>query len=385
VSTAAQEEPESAKAAAEPPPSALLERLAASTEPPPVRHPEAPGATEQSPAKAGPGRVSRAISTLLKLGVAFGLIAWLWKSGAIDFARVAAAARSPSWFVQVIALLFASISVITIRWWLLLRIEKIDLPLTDALKLTLVGHFWNNVLPGAVTGDVVKMYYLGKKSPEKKAEAYATVMIDRVIGLAALVYLAFFAALFNMSFVLAPDHEKLKLTFYGNALLVIGFTVAILALVLGIGRKSNLADRIRGSRLPGIEGFRRGYRTLIRLGERPWTLFASFALGMVSHVLLVVVGIISARTLGEGTLGNTTYGFLIPVGLLVNSIPIGLPGGLGAGEKAFQELFLWAGGGETLGAGIMLLMRIAQLTWGGVGGVLYVFDRKALAPREDAA
>jgi uncharacterized membrane protein YbhN (UPF0104 family) len=333
--------------------------------------------------KASPGKT--AFWTLLKLGVAFGLIAWLWKSGAIDFARVGAALTNVAWFTQSFLVIFASISVITIRWWLLLRLERIDLPLTDALKLTLVGQFWNTVLPGAVTGDVVKMYYVGKKSPEKKAEAYATVMIDRIIGLAALIYLAFFAALANTSFVFAKEHERLALTFYGNAILAVGFTLGILALVLGIGRRSTFADRIRGSRLPGIESFQRGYRTLIRLGEHPGTLFASFALGMLSHALLVVVGIISARTLGEGTLATSTYGFVVPVGLLVNSIPIGLPGGLGAGEKAFQELFTWAGGGVTLGAGVMLLLRISQLTWAGVGGVLYIFDRKALAPREESS
>jgi uncharacterized protein (TIRG00374 family) len=348
----------------------------------PHAEPPAPAAEIEPPKEAAPARKSSVLATLLKLAVALGLMTWLYRSGAIDFARVAAAVRDPAWLSQSVAVLFASISIITIRWWLLLRMEEIDIPLTDALKLTLVGHFWNNVLPGAVTGDVVKMYYLGEKAPGKKAEAYATVMIDRVIGLAALVYLAFFAALTNLDFVFAPDHTKLKLTFYGNALLALGFTVGILALVLGVGRKSSFADKIRGSSLPFVASVRRGYRTLIRLGERPSILFASFALGIVSHSLLVVVGIISARALGEGTLGTSTYGFVVPVGLLVNSIPIGLPGGLGAGETAFKQLFTWAGASETLGAGVMLLLRIGQLIWGAVGGVLYIFDRKALAPRE---
>ncbi|MEZ0231016.1 MAG: YbhN family protein, partial [Planctomycetota bacterium] len=303
-------------------------------------------------------------------------------SGAIDFPRVASALQNTTWISQTLATLFCSIAIITARWWLLLRVEQIEIPLTDALKLTLVGHFWNNILPGAVTGDVVKMYYLGRKAPDKKAEAYATVMIDRVIGLAALVYLAFFAALANLDFVFAPGHGQLKLTFYGNAFLALGFTVGIFALVLGVGRRSGFAEKIRGSSLPGLEGFRRGYRTLIRLGERPGILFLSFALGLLSHSLLVLVGITSARALGETSLGISTYGFIVPVGLFVNSIPIGLPGGLGVGEASFKQLFLWAGAAETLGAGVMILLRIGQFAWGLVGGVVYIFDRKALAPAE---
>jgi uncharacterized membrane protein YbhN (UPF0104 family) len=337
---------------------------------------------------AGKGSRARSVvTTLAKLGVAFGLIYWLWRRGAIDFGKVGDTVRDPVWLAECSGLCLAGMVIITIRWLLLLRLEGIDLSVFAALKLTFVGQFWNSVLPGAVTGDVVKMYYIGKKSPDKKAEAYATVMIDRVIGLAALVYLAFFAALLNKDFVFAAGHEKLKLTFYGNALAAAGFTVGILALVLGFGRKSSFADRIRGSRLPGIEHARRGYRTLIRLGERPGILVASFALGVFSHSLLVIMGIISARALGEQRIETSTYGFIVPVGLFVNSIPVGLPGGLGVGEEAFKKLFEWAGGGVTVGATVMLLMRIAQTAWALVGGVIYVFDRAALAPAqgEDAS
>ena len=348
---------------------------------------EEPLEPEPSPEKdsGGPGKkASNAFWTVVKLLVALALMGYLWRSGAIDFAAVGAAVTNPSWFVPALLIAFASIAIITVRWWLLLRLEQIELPLTAALKLTLVGQFWNNVLPGAVTGDIVKMYYIGGKSPDKKAEAYATVMIDRVVGLAALIYVGFFAAMTNRDFVLAPDHTKLRLTFYGNTILAIGFTVGILALVLGVGRKSSFAEKLRGSRLPAIDGIRRGYRTLIRLGERPSILFASFALGMLSHGLLVLIGIISARALGEDSLALSTHGFVIPIGLLVNSIPIGLPGGLGAGEKAFQELYVWAGAAATLGANVMLLLRIAQFGWGLLGGVIYIFDRAALAPSHRA-
>ncbi len=348
--------------------------------------PAPPLDTELSPEKNSgeppKKKASNAFWTVVKLLVALALMVYLWRSKAINFEKVGSAVVNPSWFVPAVLVAFASIAIITIRWWLLLRLEKIEIPLSAALKLTLVGQFWNNVLPGAVTGDIVKMYYIGKKSPDKKAEAYATVMIDRVVGLAALIYVGFFAAMTNQEFVLAPDHQKLRLTFYGNTILAVGFTVGILALVLGVGRKSSFAEKLRGSSLPAIDGIRRGYRTLIRLGERPSVLFASFALGMLSHALLVVIGIVSAHALGETDLALSTHGFVIPIGLLVNSIPIGLPGGLGAGEAAFGQLYSWAGAVAELGASVMLLLRIAQLGWGLVGGVIYIFDRKALTPQE---
>src|SRR5581483_5137105 len=139
VSTAAESEERPATAAPAPPVAPPPPLVA----PPPLIA-AMPDVAEEKKPKKGSSR----LATVLKLLVAGGLIAWLYRSGAIDIEKVADAAKSPAWLTQTIAVLFASISIITIRWWLLLRLEGIDIPLTDALKLTLVGHFWNNVLPG---------------------------------------------------------------------------------------------------------------------------------------------------------------------------------------------------------------------------------------------
>jgi uncharacterized protein (TIRG00374 family) len=345
---------------------------------------DAPGSLPPPPEAAvapEPPKPSRVLGTIVKFVVAAAIIGFLVYTKKIDPAKVGRA-MTPVWIAESLALVFACIVIISVRWWLLLRLEKIDLSIVDTVKLTLVGHFWNNFLPGAVTGDGVKMYYIGRKYPALSAEAYATVVIDRLIGLAALVYLSFFFALGNLDFVSA--HAELRLTFGGNCLAAAGFTVAIGALVLGVGRKSSFADKLRTSKLPGIHSFRRGYRSLIRLGENPSILLASFALGVCSHALLVVIAVTAGQALGENTLSPSTYFFLVPVGLFVNSIPIGLPGGLGVGEGAFGLLFQWAGDvsstGASHGGDIMALLRLSQLAWGTVGAAIYVFDRKTLAP-----
>lgn len=383
MSAEAEDGPE---APAAPPPAATTPLPAAPASPalapssPPATPPVAGSAPERSSTKR-----SSHLGTVVKLGFAglvFGFLVW---KGAIDPKKVGHAAFTASWLVQVSALLFASISIITIRWWLLLRLEKIEVSLVAALKLTLVGHFWNNVLPGAVTGDFVKMYYIGKLYPNLKAEAYTTVVIDRIVGLAALVFLSCGCALGNLDFIFAKGHEPLQYTFYGNALAAAGFAAGILFLVLGVGRKSSMADKLRQS-LPWLESVRRGYRSLIRLGDNPKVLAQSFLLGVVSHALLVCVAIISGRALGETTMATATYYFVVPVGLFVNSVPIGFPGGIGAGEAAFDQLFKWAGGldegGQVCGGNVMLLLRVGQLIWAIVGAVVYVFDRKALTPQE---
>ncbi|MBI3726479.1 flippase-like domain-containing protein [bacterium] len=335
-----------------------------------------PSAPEDGP----PKKKGSIVWTLLKLAFAAGIVTFLVLKGAIVPSEVAGAFRTPTWFLEALLLVFACIVIITERWRLLLRIEGIELSFKDAFKLTIVGQFFNNVLPGSVTGDLVKMYYIGRKNPELRAEAWATVMIDRVVGLAALVYLAWASALVNMDFVYAPGRGPLVLTFYGMCTAVAGFTGVILFLALGVGRKSGFADRVR-SRLP--ESVRRGYRAFIRLGERKMTLLASFLLGVLSHTLLVIIGMkIGQDALGDTDLSWKSYFFVVPVGLFVNSVPIPVPGGIGVGEGAFAKLFEWAGA-TIKGGNVMALFRVTQFAWGLVGALVYAFDRRALAPVQD--
>jgi len=65
----------------------------------------------------------------------------------------------------------------------------------DALSLTFIGYFFNNFLPTAIGGDVVKGYYLSKKKSDKIA-SYTSVFIDRAIGLFTMVLMATTALIF---------------------------------------------------------------------------------------------------------------------------------------------------------------------------------------------
>ena len=60
--------------------------------------------------------------------------------------------------------------------------------------LSWIGNFFNVTLPGAVTVDVVKGYYVIKSEREDgRTRAFMTLLIDRFVGLFGLVAMAFFA------------------------------------------------------------------------------------------------------------------------------------------------------------------------------------------------
>ena len=80
------------------------------------------------------------------------------------------------------------------RWYLLLRLQSIDIGLGAAIKLTFVGFFYNNFLPGSVGGDVLRAWYVTKHTP-KRLEAVLSVFVDRAIGLGGLLVMAIIAYL----------------------------------------------------------------------------------------------------------------------------------------------------------------------------------------------
>ncbi len=93
-----------------------------------------------------------------------------------------------------LALILLIFPIQAVRWRLLMRCRGMDVPLTKALRLTMVGLFFNFCMPGMTGGDVVKAYYAAKGSDARGA-AVMSVVFDRVAGLLGLILLAGIAGL----------------------------------------------------------------------------------------------------------------------------------------------------------------------------------------------
>ena len=76
------------------------------------------------------------------------------------------------------------------RWGVLLRVQGIRISQFDLFRLTLIGVFFSNIIPGSISGDLVKIAYLMRYAGERKAEAILTIALDRIIGLSGLFLVA---------------------------------------------------------------------------------------------------------------------------------------------------------------------------------------------------
>jgi glycosyltransferase 2 family protein len=74
-----------------------------------------------------------------------------------------------------------------IRWQILMRVQGMFMSWRRATMLFFVGLFFNLFMPGYTGGDFARLYYLMREFPGKRKEAILTVVMDRLIGVAALM------------------------------------------------------------------------------------------------------------------------------------------------------------------------------------------------------
>jgi uncharacterized protein (TIRG00374 family) len=335
-----------------------------------------------------PSKLRKVLLTSLKLGLAIALLGYLFSKGDLDPQTLKQPTSSPLTLVALLGIVVVSISLSGVRWWILLGGEGIEVRLRTAVKLTWIGHFWNMVIPGAVSGDAVKMFYVGQLVPkEQREESWSTVFADRVIGLVALISLSAVAALASMDLIW--PRPKLKATFLLMLSILALTAVGAVLLALGVGRTWRVTAWLR-EKLPFGESLARAYQTLFRLTKRPKRIAAAYGLSPVAHCLSVTNAFLLGRLFTDALQG-LQYFALVPIALFSNAVPL-TPGGMGIGEKVLSDLFTWAGAGaappgELAKAGVSVMVWLRLVFWVAAiaGGVLYALHKREAAPSGEPA
>ena len=132
------------------------------------------------------------IKTLLKFGFAIALLYWLITSGKLDLSLIRKSFEvGPQWIIAFFLVLTQSI-LGAYRYKLLLetKAEK-ALGFFQVLRINYIGLFFSSVLPGAVTGDIIKLVYVKKLDESLSKTFLVTVtLLDRIVGLAGLLFLS---------------------------------------------------------------------------------------------------------------------------------------------------------------------------------------------------
>ena len=318
--------------------------------------------------------VSGFAKTALKIIFAVALIAWMVREDALSFN--AFKALSSPWLVAFcIGCGFAQIFINNYRWLLLLRGQGFETTVQRTLKLTLIGTFFNFAMPGGVGGDVVKGYYMLQHHPDQRLAAAVSIFMDRLTGFFIMIATAFTAVLLNSSQVLG--NPKLAAVGTGVTLLFFGFVV-FYAISLSRLLQASWAQKLFAT-LPGGRTLHHIYSAIHAYRKDPRALLTAMAVSVLGQAAIVAFVIAVAHALGESSIPLSVFIFIVPVGLVVQALPIS-PAGIGVGQAAFYFMFnLYLGHESQLGPTAMTVMQMVSLLWGLVGAYFYLTLRKPAA------
>jgi uncharacterized membrane protein YbhN (UPF0104 family) len=291
------------------------------------------------------------------------------------------------------ALYSAAVVLTLLRWYILVRAQELPFRVYDALRLGLVGVFFNTFLPGAVGGDVVKAAALAREQ-SRRTVAVATVVMDRAIALWALFwFVALIGGVFWLTGQLEGPSAQTSKVIVTVAASVVGVTT-VGWLVLGLlpaHRAERFACRLQ--KLRGVGGpAAEFWRAVWMYRCKQASVAAVMGVSWVGHVGFVLAFWCSARVLWSEELGPipslTQHFLLVPIGLVMQAL-VPTPGGAGGGEWGFGKLYALFGAAEANGVLGSLVQRVIMWTLGLVGYVVFLRmsagGRPAAAPRLKAA
>ena len=262
------------------------------------------------------------------------------------------------------ALTILPVFLLAARWQLFIRQQGISVSNRNVFFLTWAGQFFNTVLPGNTGGDFVKIFHLCRIAPHRKAGAVASVVIDRLTALAALLALA------ACSLVRQPIPELPRGWSLPAWLPIAAASFVLLAAAAGIFLWKRLRVMARLA----------GFFDAMKLGARPGLpLTAGLALSFAIHLFSFFLFFLFSHALGFSIAYAETLIFL-PVLLVLMMLPVTV-NGHGLRELVliyyFRALHIVPASGIGVGTAeivvsLSILMVANELLWSLPGGIVYM-------------
>lgn len=261
-----------------------------------------------------------------------------------------------------------------IRWRNVLTAQGLNLSASRTAEISLVAHFFNSFLLGSTGGDLLKAYYAARETRHKKTEAVMTVLIDRLVGLFAMLLFACLMMVPNFSLLIANRALAAPAI---SVILMFGACAIIVGLALwgGLSRRWP-QSRAWLRRLPKGELAERALDAARKLGKAPGLFVRMVGLSMVLNLFCVLQVLALASGL-DIHIPLIAWLVLVPIIVCLSALPIA-PSGLGVRENLYVLMLAATGYGVEAKAALSLslLAFAGSLCWSVIGGCVYVCRRE---------
>lgn len=314
-------------------------------------------------------------SPWFRIALALLLIAGLVAFNRINVDSFATLGARWPWLVAAFLWMLPTYLVVSYRFMIVLDNQQLRVPFMTALRWTMIGSFFDLVMPSNSGGDVIKCAYVVRHvGPGWRTRGVMAVAFDRILGLIGLFLLGSIAITIGWSIVRGlPSGGDLLLML---PLVTLGslafFRIAGSRRLYNSTRFQTALQRLPGgARINGVVG------SFNSLRERPAQFFGVLALSMLNHGFWCasLFCITHAFGLSVDLLGGLA---VFPIAIFGNVF--GFAGGFGVGTAAFDLVFsvlLHAPVGASVGLTFQLLSALSRLA----GIPFYIHNPR---PLEDA-
>jgi len=313
---------------------------------------------------SGKERIKLILKFLL-VGVVFWYLA---KKGLVTADSFHHLMSSPSTVFVVLMLTTINTILGAFRWRGLLDAKGAKLSFLRVLELNLIGAFFNIALPGAVSGDFVKAVFVSKQFPERKPAVFGSMLLDRFLGMSAMVFVAAVSAVVSTFVNWGGQLPSVLLLSIGG----IGAGAFLFLCYMFLSHKKDPLFALiqwvtkRHTRLQLVDKLYVGvmdYRT------RPRAVITAVSQSILIHMFLILLVFAISLSVSATPISLIALAVIVPIGMLATTIPV-LPAGVGTGHAAFFALFKLVGSDQ--GAEVFSLFVMLQILTGLIGGVVYL-------------
>lgn len=299
-------------------------------------------------------RVRKWIIFIVRLAVGLAALALLFSRFSITEALTRL--DTVSWPLVAVALGLGALGVVlsAYKWFALVNSDGGGVAYPLLLRLYFEGIFFNNFLPTSIGGDVHRAYQLGKHTDDKAA-SLATVVVERLTGLIALVGFAIGGT------VLARDLLGSIPGLVPAVALISILTLAATVVMFNPKAAHWAALPFRGLRLIKIaDKVEAAAGAVAAFKQRKKTLATALLTSALFNVILIAQLYVLVAATGGGSVPLSALAGSVPLVVLAANVPVSI-GGLGIQEGGLVLVLSELGLISSQALSVALLSRLTLL------------------------
>jgi glycosyltransferase 2 family protein len=321
------------------------------------------------PARKETARVGNHLAfTAIKCLVSGLLICWIVQTSNLGDIFAAVRMADKVLLIQAFSLNFVGLYISVYRWQVLLKAVGVNAVFSLLLKSYLVGIFFNNVLPSTIGGDAVRAYDSWRVGSDKAA-AVAVIIVDRLVGLLALMA-------FALGALLVSKRQTVDLAFLSLSMLTGVAAMGLFTWIIFVAcqRISTLVPKLRFTFLRRLQRFLDAMVDIfLSFHGRKAALARASALSLLLQANVVIHYYLFAKALNF-SVPVYVFFLIIPLAIFVMMIPVSI-NGIGVRETAFVFFFAPFDVSKSEAIALAWLAYGVVIFQGVLGGIVYTLRR----------